>query len=153
MAGPDPRPGLVLYRRHSGWPDVLGEGFLVEAGLTQLRPLLRGEGHAKFGQAAQNRSLRDHAAFQPVKGGALGLALALQPLHIFFHLISPPFPIASKGQQVRPMGVIGDQGNRSQPATEIGLAEGVRAVEFGEIEQHVRGRLTDEYVLRLGCEC
>lgn len=51
------------------------------------------------------------------------------------------------------MGVIGDQGNRSQPATEIGFAECVRAVEFGEIEQHVRCRLADEYVLRLECEC
>lgn len=48
------------------------------------------------------------------------------------------------------MGVIGDQGNGSQPATEIGFADGVSAVEFGEIEQHVRGRLADEYVLRLG---
>lgn len=51
------------------------------------------------------------------------------------------------------MGVIGDQGNRSQPATEIGFAEGECAFEFGEIEEHVRGRLADEYVLRLGCGC
>ena len=49
------------------------------------------------------------------------------------------------------MGIIGDQGNGSQPATEIGFAERTRTVEFGEIKQHVRGRLADEYVLRLRC--
>lgn len=51
------------------------------------------------------------------------------------------------------MGVVCDQGHRSQPSTQVRFAEGDGAVEFGEVEQYVRRRLADEYVFRLGRGC